>query len=518
MDYQVNAIPSRLVSKSAVLPVLLFLSLGVMVAEVRAQSCTINQVSSRTGTAINIELDTGCSSEAQITMGAAALYWADFLYSPADINISANFEPLHCTSSSAVLGSAGAAYILRDFPNAPYPGTWYSAALANAVVGYDLYPANPDINMQFNNAIGTTGCLDSRFWFYDDGTEPDVPASAIDLFGVVQHELGHGLGFASAYSSAGSKTSGYDDIYSNFLFDEVSGRYLSVMGTDGERAGAMISTGNLTWRGGAVQSASGRLTAGTTNGHTRMYAPNPYEPGSSVSHFDTALTPSDLMEPIKVARSQTSIVLTKNLLRDLGWKTLPDPPEIVSTIPGATTVTFELAAPSQDGGSVILNYTVNCDGIEVTQAGTSVVVAGLESDTEYQCRAYTNTAIGSSDAEVAVVTTETGVPSRPEITRVEAGDESISLLVLVGDDGGSPVLEVIATCTDGTSTFTGSSSTAGVTVYGLTNGLAYTCSVVVRNANGDSQTSLSTQPVVPEYVARGLPVWLLKEASSPANP
>src|SRR5690606_27891967 len=36
---------------------------------------------------------------------------------------------------------------------------------------------------------------------------------------------------------------------------------------------------------------------GMTGGFLRMYGPNPYEGGSSVSHFSTAATPNLLMEP-----------------------------------------------------------------------------------------------------------------------------------------------------------------------------------------------------------------------------
>ena len=39
------------------------------------------------------------------------------------------------------------------------------------------------------------------------------------------------------------------------------------------------------------------VRTGTTAGFPRLFAPNPFQSGSSVSHFDTSLTPSVLMEP-----------------------------------------------------------------------------------------------------------------------------------------------------------------------------------------------------------------------------
>src|SRR5438045_7360031 len=57
----------------------------------------------------------------------AANVWGATLVSNATITIRADWQALTCTSNSAVLGSAGAANIFRDFPAAPFPGTWYSA-------------------------------------------------------------------------------------------------------------------------------------------------------------------------------------------------------------------------------------------------------------------------------------------------------------------------------------------------------------------------------------------------------
>lgn len=63
--------------------------------------------------------------------------------------------------------------------------------------------------------------------------------------------------------------------------------------------------------------------AGTSAGFARLYAPNPYQGGSSVSHFDTTLTPSVLMEPSITSDLTTKVKnpfdLTLALLRDIGW-------------------------------------------------------------------------------------------------------------------------------------------------------------------------------------------------------
>jgi hypothetical protein len=55
------------------------------------------------------------------------------------------------------------------------------------------------------------------------------------------------------------------------------------------------------------------------NGHVRMFAPNPFQGGSSVSHFDVSATPNLLMEPAINPDLTSSIDLTDPVFRDIGW-------------------------------------------------------------------------------------------------------------------------------------------------------------------------------------------------------
>lgn len=65
------------------------------------------------------------------------------------------------------------------------------------------------------------------------------------------------------------------------------------------------------------------IRAGTTNGYPRLYAPNPYEVGSSGSHWDFTVFPNQLMEPYSTPALAYSVEppqdLTLSLLRDIGW-------------------------------------------------------------------------------------------------------------------------------------------------------------------------------------------------------
>jgi subtilisin-like proprotein convertase family protein len=81
------------------------------------------------------------------------------------------------------------------------------------------------------------------------------------------------------------------------------------------------------------------------------------------------------------------------------------------------------------------------------------------------------------------------VPTTPVITNTAVGDGEIYLSVSVASNGGSPITGYTATCNDGTTQYTGTSSTSRITVSGLTNGEGYSCSVTATNAAGTSQAS-----------------------------
>lgn len=250
----------------------------------------------------------------------AAEIWGARLASSVPILVGAKFDPLSCTTSSGVLGSCGAHSYFRDFVGAPRAGTYYPVALANALAGEDLDPGAVDMDATFNSELGTSGCLSTLAWYY--GLEGDAPSGTISLLDVVLHEFCHGLGFVSTVSlNTGSKLNGYNDTFMLNLEDHTTGKLYPNM-TDSERSAASVNTGNLHWVGSNVVAASGILSAGRhPSGHVQMYAPNPVEPGSSVSHFDTALFPNELMEPfINPALDRR---LTTELFRDIGWGVLP---------------------------------------------------------------------------------------------------------------------------------------------------------------------------------------------------
>jgi len=111
------------------------------------------------------------------------------------------------------------------------------------------------------------------------------------------------------------------------------------------------------------------------------------------------------------------------------------------------------------------------------------------------------------------VTAKSDFPSTPTVTSTDYEDGTIRLTVSVADNGAADITEYAASCTDGTSTFTGTSTTPTIEVTGLSNGTAYTCTASAANAVGSSGASASTESITPQALTTGLPIWLLYEAT-----
>ena len=283
-------------------------------------------------TAIDGNNGTTVGAQRKLSFIKAAEIIADQVSSAVTIVVDASFAGLSCTTSSATLGSAGASGNL-GYPSSPPAGidvnTFYPIGLMNAITGSDADGGTNDVAAQFNANIGTSGCLQaSNGWYYGFATPA---ANYIGFTTVLLHEITHGLGFASLTNpSSGAKASGYDDIFSNNLYDAANSRnWNHGSESDAHRAASAISSTGLLWSGTNVNTqAIGLLTAGfqdndssssfTSGDRTQMYAPNPVEGGSSVSHFNTAASPNELMEP-QYTEGQYTLGLALYLLKDIGW-------------------------------------------------------------------------------------------------------------------------------------------------------------------------------------------------------
>ena len=255
---------------------------------------------------------------------AAANFWGFQLTSNVPIVVDAQMTPLSCDAGSAVLGSAGASSIVRDWLGAPLAGTWYHIGLGNKIADVDFAPAVSDIGATFNSDMdNNNSCLNGVNWYYDVVAGAPL-ANTISFFDVVLHEIGHGIGVSTFVNlSDGQKLGGYDDIYMTFLEDHsLGGGTLWPPMSDAQRLASAIGGSDTHFTGPAVQEIvnTGCLTGGVNGGHAMVYAPNPLQTGSSISHWDTSMNRngiSEIMEPFAVTGA--TFLLTFELLEDIGW-------------------------------------------------------------------------------------------------------------------------------------------------------------------------------------------------------
>jgi hypothetical protein len=313
----------------------------------------------------------------------AARIWESIIDSDIEIKVEAEFDPLTCSSGSAVLGSAGATTVYRDFANAPYPGTWYSIALANSLAGSDLSPS-ADISATFNSEIdNNNNCLNNTNWYY--GIDGNKPSNSIDLLSVVMHEIGHGLGFQTFVDiTTGDKLGrglGNNDAFMLRLEDHSTGKTWGQMNNN-ERLASVTDSADLHWTGAGVTSRVADYSAGIDQGHVRHYAPAVINQGSSVSHFDSALSPNELMEPF-ITQPKTGPGLAVELMADIGWNIFPSIAPIISTMADLSLQqgsTDQVAFAVGDNDTPLASLTFSFDITDtaiIDQAGLSVSGAGV---------------------------------------------------------------------------------------------------------------------------------------------
>ncbi len=253
----------------------------------------------------------GFSPEAQTAFQGAVDVWQSLLQSDVPIRITANWIPL----DPGVLGSAGPATYSQNFSGAPIPNTWYPIALANKLSGTDLAPIDVDIVCNFSSVFSN--------WYF--GTDANTPVNQFDLMSVVLHELGHGLGFTGSMRVQGLQGSwgggtAFPVTYDRFGFNGNSQQLIdmSLFPNPSSALRLQLISNNLVFRGTQATTANGGAPP-------PIYAPNPFDPGSSFAHLDEATypagNPNSLMTPQigmnEAIHSPGPVGMA--VLQDLGW-------------------------------------------------------------------------------------------------------------------------------------------------------------------------------------------------------
>lgn len=289
----------------------------------------------------------GFSPEAEEAFQYAVDIWASLLYSDVPIYVQANYEVL----DDGVLGSAGATEYLSDFPGAPKPELYYPIALVEKLTGREWNaPGNPDIVARFSSVFD---------WYL--GTDGN-PSGRQDFVTVVLHELCHGLGFSGLVGSSSwefTEDSGEGSRYGSFIVDGTGLRMFDVENGSTELE-QYLTSDNLFLDNPASVKANG-------NTLPKIYAPDPWNGGSSISHWDDATFDGTDNALMTHALSSGEAVhdpgaTTLGLFRDLGWFTsgIYHEPLIVADNSRELTIDAEIFSDTTITSSDIsLTYTFN---------------------------------------------------------------------------------------------------------------------------------------------------------------
>lgn len=311
---------------------------------------------------------TGFTPEAEAAFQRAVDIWSDHLESSVVIRVNAQFGPLN----PGVLGSAGPRNAYGNRPQFPLQGTLYPDALADALAGSSLGGTNPDINATFSSTFPS-------FYFGLDG---DPPANQYDFVTVVLHELGHGLGFVGSAraddgqpdpnggnectGTAGDGCWGFNGlpiIFDRFVEDGMGVLFLDedVYPNPSQELGALLISDDLFFDGVTV-------TTTYDNMPQPVFGPNPFQGGSSYSHWDEAAFPRGTSEALMtpfIARNEAHAdpgLNTCALFADLGWPLGPGCLFLVDDEAAPALASGGLRVVSQNPGRGAARLTVSLAG------------------------------------------------------------------------------------------------------------------------------------------------------------
>lgn len=260
---------------------------------------------------------------ATTAMNQAALIWSTLLNGVRPVIVHACW---YSSLGANVLGQASPSNSYQNFTNAPQSNTWYPVALANQLANTDLNAGTPEIGASFS--AGFT-------WYY--GFDGNIPVdalgnpAAVDFLSTALHEIGHGLGFAGGANwdngAAPNECNGTagNGCVSNppFAYDRFvqSGGTAIVGGFTNPSAalGNALIGDALTFNGPTATGENG-------NNPPRLFAPNPWQPGSSYVHLDEATfnnTVNALMTPSLGSGEYIHYPgpIGLGVLADIGWLT-----------------------------------------------------------------------------------------------------------------------------------------------------------------------------------------------------
>ena len=335
---------------------------------------------------------------------AAVDSWSANWKSAVPITINATFAR---QASNSILASATPVKFFHGFKGAPDSDLWYASAMANALAGKDLDPANPEIEIHINSNM-------SRVFYL--GTDGNCPPNQYDLESILLHELGHGLGFLSNDS--------YDSFFGLGSIDQPTpydayaqtpnGSRLADLASPSQELGKALTT-TLVWSGANGIAANAGVKP-------LLYTPSVYQSGSSVSHLDqdtfsnsganAVMCPS--LNAAEIFHDPGPLLLA--MMADMLQKppagvatSAPSVPRNVKALVGdrSAIITFDPPANARTAHVDSYSVKVNQTGQTIVGTDSPITVSGLRNGGNYS---FTLTASNEQFGASPAATTNNVVP------------------------------------------------------------------------------------------------------------
>ena len=188
-----------------------------------------------------------------------------------------------------------------------------------------------------------------------------------------------------------------------------------------------------------------------------------------------------------------------------GGPTVPAPPKGVVAEGLVRGARVQWVAPVNNGGSAVTEYTVESSdaaggrrSATVAAPATEATVTGLANGTTYTFTVKASNAVGpSAPSALSNAVSTAAAPSQPTNVVATPGDKQATVSWTAPANAGSTAITDYTVTSDPGSLQVSTTGATSATLTGLTNGTAYTFTVVARNVVGDGLRSTPSNSVMP---------------------